>query len=74
MSPLSSAIKGLTANKKGLQGRRHRVSLAFVVYLIWDERHRRVFENPAKSVDNLFRKFQILFYIILYFHETDHLA
>jgi len=51
-----------------------RVSLALVVYLIWGERNKRVFDNIVKSVDYLLRKFQILFYTVLYFHESNPLA
>jgi len=46
-----------------------RVSLVILVYLIWEERNRHIFNNTAKSVETIFRKFQILFYTILYFHE-----
>jgi hypothetical protein len=51
-----------------------RVSLAVLVYLIWEERNKRIFNNIGKSVEAIFRKFQILFYTILYFHEKNHLA
>ena len=51
-----------------------RVSLAILVYLIWEERNRWIFTNTAKSVEVIFRKFQILFYTILYFHEKNPLA
>ena len=46
-----------------------RVSLAVLVYLIWEERNRGIFDNTSKLVEAVFRKFQILFYTILYFHE-----
>jgi hypothetical protein len=32
------------------------------------------FDNTSKSVEAVFRKFQILFYTILYFHEKNPLA
>jgi len=51
-----------------------RVSLAILVYLIWEERNKRIFNNTVKSVDAIFTKFQILFYTILYFHENNPLA
>jgi len=71
---LHSALRGLNANKKGLQSRMCRVSLALVVYLIWGEWNKRVFDNIVKSVDYLLRMFQILFYTVLYFHESNPLA
>jgi hypothetical protein len=74
MPSLNRAIRVLHNNKKGLQARMRRVSLAILVYLIWEERNRRIFNNIAKSVETIFRKFQILFYTILYFHEKNHLA
>jgi hypothetical protein len=74
MANLTSAIRAMNNNKKGLQSRMKRVGLALVVYIIWEERNRRVFENAGKSIDVLFRKFQILFYIVLYFHDNNHLA
>jgi hypothetical protein len=74
MSTLNRAIQGLHNNKKGLQPRIRRVLLVILVYLIWEERNRQIFNNTAKSVEVIFRKFQILFYTILYFHEKNHLA
>jgi len=74
MANLTSAIRAMNNNKKGLQSRMKRVGLALVVYIIWEERNRRVFENAEKSIDVLFRKFQILFYTVLYFHDNNHLA
>jgi hypothetical protein len=74
MATLNSAIKGLTSNKKGLQLRMRRVSPALVVYLIWEERNRRVFDNIDKSINLIFRKYQIMFYTILYFHDKNPMA
>jgi hypothetical protein len=71
MLSLSRAARVLHNNKKGLQPRMRRVSLAVLVYLIWEERNRRIFNNTGKSVQAIFRKFQILFYTILYFHENN---
>jgi len=71
MLSLSRAARVLHNNKKGLQPRMRRVSLAVLVYLIWEERNRRIFNNTRKSVEAIFRKFQILFYTILYFHENN---
>jgi len=74
MPSLSRATRVLQNNKKGLRPRMRRVSLAVLIYLIWEERNRRIFNNTGKSVKTIFRKFQILFYNILYFHEKNHLA
>jgi hypothetical protein len=74
MLSLSRATRVLHNNKKGLQPRMRRVSLIVLVYLIWEERNKRIFNNTGKSVEAIFRKFQILFYTILYFHEKNHLA
>jgi hypothetical protein len=74
MPSLSRASRILKNNKKGLQPRMRRVSLVVLVYLIWEERKRRIFNNTGKSVEAIFRKFHILFYTILYFHEKNHLA
>ncbi|XP_073263899.1 uncharacterized protein [Populus alba] len=74
MASLSRATSVLQNNKKGLQPRMRRVSLVVLVYLIWEERNKRIFESTSKSVEAVFRKFQILFYTILYFHEKNHLA
>lgn len=74
MATLNSAIRGLTSNKKGLQLRMRRVSLALVVYLIWEERNIRVFDNIDKSINLIFRKYQIMFYTILYFHDKNPMA
>jgi hypothetical protein len=51
-----------------------RVSPALVVYLIWEERNRRVFDNIDKSINLIFRKYQIMFYTILYFHDKNPMA
>lgn len=69
MSTLNSALKGLKSCRNGLEFRMRRVSLAIVVYLIWQERNKRVFDSNCSSVDHMFRKFQIQFYTIFYFHE-----
>ena len=74
MPSLSRATQVLQHTKKGLQPKMRRVSLAVLVYLIWEERNRRIFDNTSKSVEAVFRKFQILFYTILYFHEKNPLA
>jgi len=71
---LNRATRVLHNNKKGLQPRMRRVSLAILVYLIWEERNRRIFNSIEKSVEVIFRRFQILFYTILYFHDKNPLA
>jgi hypothetical protein len=50
-----------------------RVSLGITVYLIWEERNKRVFDAKSREVDVMFRRFQILFYTVFHFHEQDHL-
>jgi hypothetical protein len=52
-----------------MEFRMRRVSLAITVYLLWEERNRRVFEGKTREVDAVFRRFQILFYTVFYFHE-----
>jgi hypothetical protein len=54
-----------------MEFRMRRVSLAITVYLLWEERNRRVFEGKTREVDAVFRRFQILFYIVFYFHEIN---
>jgi len=46
-----------------------RVSLGITVYLIWEERNKRVFDGKTSGVDTVFRRFQILFYIVFHFYE-----
>ncbi|KAJ6923559.1 hypothetical protein NC652_017016 [Populus alba x Populus x berolinensis] len=40
----------------------HRVSLGILIYLIWKERNKRVFDNSCIPVSLVFHRFQILFY------------
>jgi hypothetical protein len=47
--------------------------LGITVYLIWEERNKRVFDAKSREVDVMFRRFQILFYTVFHFHEQDHL-
>jgi len=72
MMTLNSALRGLHPKKKSLEARMRRVSLGIMVYLIWEKRNKRVFEGKTREVDAVFRRFQILFYIIFHFHEKDH--
>ncbi|KAL9374122.1 hypothetical protein Peur_033742 [Populus x canadensis] len=73
MPTISSAIRGLNLKGKNVVVGMKRVSLHIVVYLIWKERNRRVFENSYTLVESLFQRFQVLFYMILHFHECNHL-
>jgi len=71
MFTLNSAIRGLSAQRCNMEFRMRRVSLAITVYLLWEEINKRVFEGKTREVDAVFRRFQILFYTVFYFHETD---
>ena len=72
MSSLRSAIRGLNSKRSNMKSRMRRVSLAITVYLIWEERNRWVFDAQSREVDSVFRRFQILFYIVFHFHEKNH--
>jgi len=71
MTTINSAVLGLHLKGKSVVTRMKRVSLSIVVYLIWDERNRRVFENSCSLVEPIFLRFQVLFYMILRFHQHD---
>ena len=49
-----------------------RFSLGLTVYLIWEEKNKRIFDDTCITVETIFRKFQVLFYIVFHFHEKDH--
>ena len=68
---LLSAARGLSGNKKDVNSRMCRVSLAILVYLIWEERNRRIFDGSSSSIAQLYKKFQVSFFMIFLFHETD---
>ena len=72
MLTINSALRGLYPKRSNLVSRMRRVSLGITVYLIWEERNKRVFDAKSRGVDTLFRRFQILFYIVFHFHEQDH--
>jgi len=72
MTTLYSALRGLRFRKSNLEARMRRVSLGIGVYLISEERNKRIFEGKCLGVDRVFRRFQILFYTILHFHVADH--
>jgi hypothetical protein len=73
MQTLASAIRGFHSQRNNLEARMKRVSLGITVYLIWEERNRRVFDGRSREIATVFRRFQILFYIVFHFYEKDHL-
>lgn len=73
MQTLSSAIRGLASRRNNLEARMRRVSLSIAVYLIWEERNKRVFDGRSREVTAVFRRFQILFFTVFHFYEKDHL-
>jgi hypothetical protein len=72
MMTLTSAIRGLNSGGNNLEARMRRVSLGLTVYLIWEERNKRIFDRKNSSVGNIFRKFHIIFYTVFHFYEKDH--
>jgi hypothetical protein len=72
MTTLKSAVRGLSTRKKNLEARMRRVSLSMIVYLIWEERNKRIFEGKSVLPALVFRKFQILFFMVFHFHEKNH--
>jgi hypothetical protein len=72
MMTLTSAIRGLNSGGNNLEARMRRVSLGLTVYLIWEERNKRIFDRKNSSVGNIFRKFHIMFYTVFHFYEKDH--
>jgi hypothetical protein len=72
MSTIWSVVRGLASRRRNLVSRMRRVSLGLIVYLIWEERNNGVFEDKCKLIDDVFRRFQVLLYMILYFHEANH--
>ncbi|KAL9347256.1 hypothetical protein Peur_058622 [Populus x canadensis] len=72
MTTLKSAVRGLSTRGKNLEARMRRVSLSMLVYLIWDERNKRIFEGKSALPALVFQKFQILFFMVLHFHEKNH--
>jgi hypothetical protein len=73
MSTINSVVRGLHLKGETAVIRMKKVSLRIVVYLIWEERNRRVFENSCSLVESIFQRFQVLFHMILHFHEQNHL-
>lgn len=74
MSALTSAIRGVKNKGKRLESHMRRVALALLMYFIWEERNKRLFDSPSKPVGVIFYRFQVLFYTIMYFHEKNPLA
>jgi hypothetical protein len=74
MSTLDKAVRGLCKSGSGAAGRMKRVSLAITVYIIWEERNKRIFDGSCSTIAALFRNFQTRFYTILHFHEDDHFS
>ena len=71
MSMLHNALRWFHPKNRSIEARMIRVSPSIVVYLIWEKQNRRVFEGKTRSVNSVFRRFQVLFYIIFHFHEKD---
>ena len=69
LSTLHSATKYFAVRSKHLKVRMRRVSLSVLIYLIWEERNRRLFDRLDCQIDQIFRRFQLVFYMILFFHE-----
>ena len=72
MLTLNNVIRGLHSQRNNIKARMRRVSLGITVYLIWEERNKRVFDGKNRGVDTVFRRFQILFYIVFHFYEKDY--
>jgi len=64
MPSLSRATQVLQHTKKGLQPKMRRVSLAVLVYLIWEERNRRILTTLANRLRLFSENFR--FYFTLY--------
>jgi hypothetical protein len=72
MNSLSSALCGLHPKKRSMAARMRRVSLGIVVYLIWEGYNRIIFYSNSRDVHTVFKRFQVLFFIIFHFYERDH--
>ena len=72
LSTLPCAIRYLAVRRNHLKARMRRVALSLLIYLIWEERNSRTFDGIATSVDQVFRKFQLAFFMILFFHSKAH--
>lgn len=54
MSTICSAIHGFLSGRNNFVGRMHGVSLGILIYLIWEERNNRVFDNSYTPVSLFF--------------------
>jgi hypothetical protein len=72
MSTLRSVARGLHTTGKSLESRMKKVFLSLTVYLIWEERNKRLFDESSHSTDVVLRKFQVLFYMVFHFHDPNH--
>jgi hypothetical protein len=54
MSTLKSAVQSLSCKEKNLDARMRRVSLCIIVYLIWDERNKRIFDDKSTLPAHVF--------------------
>jgi hypothetical protein len=50
MSTINSAIYGLPSSRSNTASRMRRVSLGILIYLIWEERNKRVFNSSCNPV------------------------
>jgi hypothetical protein len=50
MSTINSAMRGLPCKMKTLVARMRKVSLCILVYLIWEERNKRTFDDKSTSL------------------------
>ena len=53
MNSLSSALRWLHPKKRNMAARMRRLSLGIVVYLIWEERNRRIFDGNSRDVNTV---------------------
>jgi hypothetical protein len=72
MATLNSVVRGLASRSKNLEARMQRVFIGLMIYLIKEERNKRIFDSTCNLVDVIFHKFQVLFYMALHFQEKNH--
>jgi len=58
MSTINSVIRGFLSSRNNLVGRMRRVSLGILIYLIWEDRNKRIFDNSCIPVSLVFHRFQ----------------
>ena len=71
LSTLTSAVRYLGVRRNNSHAKMRRVALSVLIYLIWEERNRRTFDSLDNQTDQIFRRFQLVFYMIYFFHEKD---